>query len=95
MNGSPQVLLLDPQQPEQTQLTGYLRRQGYLPLALEDPEALFPQFYRQAPAAMRMQSSTRSCFTLSQASRSETCVETWTTRMFSCMSIMVYFFAPV
>ena len=52
MNGSPQVLLLDPQQPEQTQLAGYLRRQGYLPLALEDPEALFPQFYRQAPAAI-------------------------------------------
>ena len=50
---------------------------------------------RQASAAMRMQSSTRSFFTRSQASRSETCVETWTTRMFSCTSIMVYFLVLV
>ena len=51
--------------------------------------------FRQASAAMRMQSSTRSFFTLSQASRSETWVETWTTRMFSCTSIMVYFLVLV
>ena len=45
--------------------------------------------------AMRMQSSTRSFFTLSQASRNETCVETCTTRRFSWASIMVYFSVPV
>ena len=44
----------------------------------------------QALLAMWMQSKTRSFFTLSQASRRDTCVDTWTTRRFSWASIMVY-----
>ena len=45
---------------------------------------------RQPASAMRITSSTRGFFTRSHASRSDTCVETWTTRRSSCASIMVY-----
>ena len=42
-----------------------------------------------ALSAIRITSNTLCFFTRSQASRRETWVETWTTRRFSCASIMV------
>ncbi len=52
MNGGQLVLLLDPQPAERAQLTEFLHRQGYLPLAVEKPEELRRRCRREPPSAI-------------------------------------------